>query len=343
MLRNKFFRLLRTTRLFSIFTATTVIWLLANDASRAQSVSITLTCDTTISISLPPVLIGDTVQDTLNVMNALGSLDTGWLLQSSSQRILLSQSHFKIALDSTLRLILTLISDTVGPIQCSLSFAVTNDSTCSPRIEATFQGIAPSANGATFSLQNTSDESIAVQSTTDSTTRTFYFRNDSSDTLTLDTIFIAQAPSFSIDSHAQFPLSISAHDSFPLSITFHQDTSGSENGFVIAPIHSTITDEIISLQGLRVANAVVQTQPISSTYISVYPNPSQGMVTIHTEGLAQAHATITDVLGRTVEQSNFSGDLIWNGAHNGTYFVNITATTLDGFQIHEVHRMVVNR
>ncbi len=127
---------------------------------------------------------------------------------------------------------------------------------------------------------------------------------------------------------------------FTLKLAFNASKPGFYTDFITMPNEPILP---LSVQGLLEPKDAVETQPVGTIYFYLYPNPSPGLLTIHTENITTAHVIITDVLGRTEQQTDFAGDWIWDGASvsDGTYFANITATTASGFQVHEIRRIVI--
>ncbi|HZK75275.1 MAG TPA: T9SS type A sorting domain-containing protein, partial [Candidatus Kapabacteria bacterium] len=169
--------------------------------------------------------------------------------------------------------------------------------------------------------------------------------NNSDSAIKIDSLHIAQTNAFSFTSPPKFNFSVAAGDSFVIGLSYQRSSQGSDNGYLaISRPNEPILQDVI-LQGVRTSGDAVQLQPAASTYFRLYPNPSSGRVTIHSESIAVAHVTITDVLGRVEQQGDFSGDWSWDGgsSNDGTCFVNITATTTDGFHVHEMRRLMMIR
>jgi hypothetical protein len=228
---------------------------------------------------------------------------------------------------------------------------VSDSSFCETFLIVSASGVGPTPNGATLPLQHSSSDIIAVESNSDLTHRQFYFRNDSIGSVTIDTLIISNAPSFTIDSLPRFPLVISPLASFPLSLAFRRSSTGSENGFLVSkPIHTPITFGIkFSLQGLRVADfGGVESSPSASTHVWIYPNPAHGPIVVHTQGLTHTHVQIMDVLGIPIQESGFEGDWKWDGnagdghkALSGTYFVIVSGVNSFGEAVREVRPLLV--
>jgi len=61
--------------------------------------------------------------------------------------------------------------------------------------------------------------------------------------------------------------------------------------------------------------------------VKIYPNPTKGILNINTGGISNGYVLVTDVLGRTVIQTQFSADqfsLDLTGLQSrSTYFLSI--------------------
>jgi hypothetical protein len=325
---------------FLFFLALTLNFLFAW-SGKAQSFTDTLKCKNAITVDIGGVLIGDTVMDSISLINRISSTDTTWnVSQNETASLKLSDTLGHADSGKKWNTFIVFTPKDTSSITVPISLVPTDDPGCASNINLTAHGIGPTKDSSTFSLQDTSEDVIAFQTNNNSDAGTFFFINNSDTAIEIDSIKISQTKAFSITSSPTLPLHLLSQASFPLGIAYQRTSQGSDNAeLVIGVPNEPILP--IALQGVRTGNDVVQTQPSGSIYFMLYPNPSYGPVTIHTENITQAHATITDVLGRTITEESFNGDWVWDGEQSGTYFVNITATMTDGTSLHEVRRVVM--
>jgi hypothetical protein len=292
------------------------------------------------------ILKGDSIDFPLTLVNQLGSLDTSWTISGGLPYFRLSNTQSSVAFGDSLKTNVILSTSSVNPGPLSTTIKIDADS-CSTQLFLESIVIDSTADSTTFSLQDISPEVIAIQSNTDNTSRLFYFKNNSDSTVTMDSIRIIGTKAFSLDSNSLKTLTVARQDSFPVHLIYNRSSKGSDNGSLYIWMPNEPILPAIALQGVRTGNDAVQTQPTSSTYFSLYPNPSYGSVTIHTENIAHTNVTITDVLGRTVKSASIAGDWQWdrlekNGvAPAGTYFIIVTGTGNNGEAVHEVQRVVL--
>lgn len=313
----------------------------------------TLSCGSSITINLGPVLAGNTVEVPITFINNISDSDTEWreTVTNASSRITPLDTAGSAAFHGMWVahvLLTTNQSDTSGTDSTRLTLT-SRFGSCSEQITIKITYIGPTMDSSTFLLQSTSPEVIAVQSNVDNTSRLFYFKNNSNSTITIDSIRIKGTTAFSIDSEPSSPpFSVSGQDSFRIVLTFQRTSQGSDNGDLVIgkPDEPILLD--IALQGVRVANDAVQTQPAGSVYFWLYPNPSQGGITIHTEHLTHAQVTVTDVLGRIEREASFEGDWQWSRqiesgglAPAGTYFVIVTGQDASGTTVRQVERVIL--
>src|ERR1700733_9573318 len=313
------------------------------DAGRAQIFTGTMKCSDTITIDIGNVLIGDNVTDTISLTNGFSIHDSSWKVTQDDTMLRILDS---VGLaDSTYNWKTFIICNPkgAGSIISAINISPVNDASCLFVIILKANGIGPTKDSSTFSLQDTSKNVIAFQTNIDSVTGHFIFTNDSSASIEINNIYVLTDAAFSITPHPAPSFTLVPGASFTLDINYKPTSIGSDNGYLVI---SMPTDPIlleVALQGVRTGSDAVQTQQSGTIYFVVYPNPSNGQVTIHTENIAQTHVTITDVLGRTLTEESFNGDWVWSGDKSGTYYVNISATKTDGSYLHEVKRVVITR
>lgn len=313
---------------------------------QAQTFTGTLGCGKTDTIDIGPVLTLDTVDYPVSLINKFVS-DASWTLSHPS-------SNFRIVEDSGRALQDSAWSAHIlfgpGTTLGSISTADTvHASSCDAYLFLRAQVIGPTGDSTTFSIQTPSPQVIAFKTSNATDTGLFYFKNDTSASIVIDSIKITQTSAFAITSAPSLPYTLHSQDSFAIGLSYRRTSQGSDNGdlLVSMPNHPIAPFEV-ALQGVRVANDAVQPQPAASMSLWLYPNPAQGPVTIHTENLTNAHVTITDVLGRAEREASFQGDWQWDRqteggsfAPSGTYFLVVTGMDRNGKAVQQVERFVL--
>gem|GEM_PF-4474677 len=329
---------------FFYFAFICATFLIANRID-AQSFQVRLTCGGSDSLFLQPMLLGDTLFDTVRfINNANNRSDSIFGIQNGTSHLLFLDSSITVDSGASVSSVIRVIPDS-GFNDVTVNLIGVGGGTCNISLDIITHGITSSKDGATFSLQHTASEAIAIRTDSSGVHRTFFFRNDSSGTLSIDTISILQAPSFSIDSLPPFPLLIPAHDSFPLSLRFNRSVPGTENGYLITkPTHTPISDEFkISLQGMLVVQSSVNSFKGPDGIVIVSPNPLQGWTVVRTQNMTETHVIITDILGRNITESNFQDQWRWDASSTspGTYFVIVTGKNTAGVPIRSVQRIML--
>ncbi len=334
-----------------IFLISVVMALLFSASVRAQTSHLdTLRCGRRVTIDLGSVLAGGTLTDSLSLVNLDSAMDTVFNIKSptdsgfswtKTNNIHILQGPFEYA---------TTISfsppdSELGTASTPIVFEPTMDSSCQTTFEVSTTTVGPSANNSTVPLDNNPDNIIAFKTNTPGDTIQLQLQNKLETTLPVESLSLQNDTAFQIiSSSITFPDTLPVGGFFLLKLAFVASKPGFYTDFITMPGEPIIP---LSVQGLLEPKDAVETQPTGSICFMLYPNPSQGLVTIHTENITQAHVTITDVLGRTLTETSFTGDWQWdrsgsNGiAPSGTYFVIITGTGSNGEPVHEVKRVVL--
>jgi hypothetical protein len=343
------FSCLASHKAFRCFAATAIL-LIFSASGYSQTFRIPMHCNDASKVEIGAVLVHDTLVDTLLLVNELENGDSTWTVENETFEVFLSPAPARLRVGDSVRTLISYAPQFLEKFTLPVRL-VSDSSFCETFLIVTGSGVGPTPNGATLPLQHTPSDIIAVESNTDIVHRQFYFRNDSSERVILDTIYIANAPSFSIDALPSFPDTIPSLASLPLSITFRRSIPGSENGFLISkPDHTPITFGIkFSLQGLRVASSgQVYEKPANSKYIWLYPNPSHGPISVLTEGLTHTQIQLVDILGASQREDRFESNWMWDGltgsGHRimpGTYFVIVSGMNEQHELIREVRSLIV--
>jgi hypothetical protein len=332
----------------ALFCALSVLAFLCPGAIRAQNLSFTLSPNNSSVIQLPSLLAGaGIVEDTILLYSTV-SIDTVSITINSDSTIGLLTDTFII--DTTklypYPFIITFAPKSIETDSATLFF---NFNGHAATLKLTAQGIDTTTDSSTLALSNTANETIAMEYQKDSAVIHVFIKNDFSTEDTISSVTLADPTFFHVLNPPTTLISLPSKDSFEVTLSFN--ASGSSTHFLKDALYISKPNHpiapAIALQGLYVPNAAVQTGSQGSVYFFLYPNPTIGLLTIHTDNISSAHATITDVLGRTIQQADFTGDWQWdrassNGiAPSGTYFVIVSGIGSNGEPVHEVKRVVL--
>jgi hypothetical protein len=310
----------------------------------AQTITDTFSCSHVSTIDLGSVLVGGSIHDSLFLFdsNTVKPRDTINFTIFPNGTVSLEDTNpfFLSSLQQTYATTILFSPTAPGSISDSIVLESLRDASCRTTYRITAEGVGPTADNAIIPLHHTSHDIIAFKS---DTVLHIQLHNNGA-AITFDTLKLDTGTAFRLDlSAVTFPYTLASGSSFPLTLSFIASTPGFYTDFISAPDEPILP---ISVQGLLNPNDEVQT-PGKSTYIWLYPNPSQSMVTIRTQGLSGTHAIITDVLGRVVQQADFTGDWQWDRQNDGAmvpagiYFLLVTGKEMNGKAVHQVARIVL--
>ncbi len=336
-------------RIIAKILALVASFALLSKPAAAQTVSDTFSCNFSSTIDLGAVLAGGTLQDSMFILDkdTNNATDTVGFIKFPIGNISLSDTSSPLYLFASQKKYITTIifsSASVGTINDSIVLQSTKG--CQSTYHILAEAVGPDTDNSIVPLDHSSHDIIAFKKS-DSTTKTLHiqFENNFDSSITIDTLTLQKDSAFHIDSSSvTFPATIPAGHSFTLTLSFIASTSGFYTDFIGRPGRPILP---FSVQGLLLPNQAVQTPQGATIHVSIYPNPSHGLVTIHTDGLSQEQVTLTDVLGRVVGKAAFSGEWQWNGQWNagpaasGTYFVLVTGRDASGKPAHVVLRIVI--
>jgi len=306
-------------------------------------------CNEATQVDIGAVLVGDTLVDTVILVNQLENQDSTWSVVGETSEVFLGSMPSALRSGDSVRILIRFAPHVRERITTPIRL-VSDSSFCETFLILTGSGVGPTPDGTTILLQHTSDDILAIESSSDITHRQFYLRNDSTGPFILDTIYVDGTSAFTLDSLPSFPDTIPPLASIRLKVTFRKSSLGSENGYLISrPGHTPITDAIkISLQGLRVAFGGIYLGREGSSHVQLYPNPTHGSVRMHSERLRQVHSKVVNMLGLDVWQETHSAEWIWNGLSSdgqkilpGTYFVIISGISNEGEVVREVRPLIL--
>jgi hypothetical protein len=332
----------------TLFCALSLLAILIPATAHAQTFPFSLTRNGSSAIALNPVLAGvGIVEDTILITDTSGSSNSVSVSISGNPDIGLDTDKFTIDTNKHYSFVVTFAPKSVGNDSTTLTFKFDGDSAT---LLLTAQGIDTTTDSSTLTLSNAANGIIAMEYQKDSALIHVFIKNDFSTEDTISSVTLADPTFFHILNPPTTSIPLPSKDSFEIILSFN--ATGSSTDFLkdelllVSVPNDPIAPEI-AIQGLYNPNDAVQTQPTQTTYFYLYPNPSQGPVTIHSQNISQTHVTITDVLGRTLTEASFTGDWQWDRsesggmAPSGTYFVIVTGIGTNGEPVHEVKRMVL--
>ncbi len=339
---------IRQTVLRFALTFTGFMAILPAISAHAQKVPNTLSCGSKFSIDLGTVLAGGTLRDTLFLFNQDSDRDSIFEIKTlpDTNFSWTDPSSIHILLDSTRDwTTISFTSSKIGLAAKTIVIEPTADTdSCQTTCDIIATVVGPDTDGAIVQLDSGSKDIIAFKSDTSNQTLQIQLQNNYGHSIFTKTLQIQDTTAFSIDKSSIIPDSLADRAIFTLKLRFTAKSLGFYTDFIRSPDEPILP---ISIQGLLLHNDAVKTQPITPVYFVLYPNPSNGPVTIHTKNISQAHVGITDVLGRTLTEASFTGDWQWdrtgtNGiAPSGTYFVIVSGIGMNGEPVHEIKRVVL--
>ncbi|MFI5200983.1 MAG: T9SS type A sorting domain-containing protein [Candidatus Kapaibacterium sp.] len=320
----------------------------ASDAS-AQRTN-TLSCGSNGTIDLGAVLAGQTLHDSLFLQNSDSAKDSVFTITSSPTSGFSwspSSSIHLVSGDSAYVTTIVFSDSSIGATDStSIVFQPVADSACVTTFELLAHSVGPDTNNSIVPLNHTSGNIIAFKSDTSGQSLHIRLQNNFNGSITIDSLELSSDTAFRIDSISViFPVTLKHDSSFTIKLSFIASNPGFYSDYISMPGQSILP---LSVQGLLKPKDAVQIEPSAITYIRLYPNPSQGAVSIQTENLTKAQVTITDVLGRIEREASFHGDWQWDRetegggiAPAGTYFIIVTGTDANGKGVHQVERIVL--
>jgi|GEM_PF-3398376 len=313
----------------------------------AQTITDTFSCSHVSTIDLGSVLDGGSIHDSLFLFdsNTVKPSDTINFTSFPKGPIYLEDTNlvFLNSLERTYATTILFSATTPGSISDSIVLESFRDASCRTMYRIAVETVGPTSDNAVIPLSHSSHDIIAFKGDSVETLH-IQLRNNGA-AITLDTLELDSGKAFRLDLSAiSFPYRLARDSSFPLTISFVATTPGFYTDYVRMPGEPILP---LSIQGLLQPKDAVQTQPTASIYFSIYPNPSQGSVTIHPENISHAHLTITDVLGRVLQNADFTGDWQWDRQNDGamvpagTYFLLVTGKEMNGKAVHQLARIVL--
>ncbi|HWF44735.1 MAG TPA: hypothetical protein VG537_08850 [Candidatus Kapabacteria bacterium] len=320
------------------------------DRASAQSTIDSLQCSRTLdTLKIGGVLFGGSVQDTIEFFNQFSnpsdSIVSFEFVGDTSLRPDISQLHI-VTEQAAFFTFQYRPSDSAKHSAFLIVTITTDSAACVDTILVQAPAIVPTKDTATFSIIPSPQDVIAIRSSTNISSLTIYLKNETTASHTIDTVRLTGLGTISISSHPSFPVTLATHDSLRLSLTFSQVSPGFVTGdLVIVMPDEPILQDAIAVQGLRLPDAAVTFIPSGSIYFWLYPNPSEGIVTLRSEGIVHTHVKLINVLGITLRDEDFNQDWMLNTysatPEPGTYFVIVSGITPDGMPVHEVKRLVI--
>ena len=139
------------------------------------------------------------------------------------------------------------------------------------------------------------------------------------DLLNVELTSMVQSDSISLASHNNMLYELDTLEISDLSKTIAQSTLANQQGYVY---NRGILRDSTTLSAKR---SIEDTSADAKIWFELYPNPSKGLVTLHTNSEEEYEVKIYNALGQEVIQQNAEGDLSLqiHPLNAGIYFVNI--------------------
>lgn len=335
---------------WSRIAAPAILFLLVNSQLAFSQVGDSILCGRQYKEDIPGVLMGGRISDTVKLTNGLlNKADSVFLVTlDDTSEFHLDVSSLHILIDSIGFLPLHYVPTDAFAHTASLTIARTDTPACATTISLSAPALQPTADNATFPLIPPTPNVVAIRTAANTTNLTVHFKNLSTSDFVVDSFYIAGIDSLTISSHPSYPDTLHHNDSLELSLTYKKTEPGFEQGYLIVMGgHTTIIEECV-VEVQRLPNSSVPKSLSTTQTFWLYPNPSHGPITIHSDGVVNPHVKVTDVLGRTVREERFTQDWTWDGAsaygeHNepGTYFIELSGITEQGKLVHEVRRVTI--
>ncbi len=333
--------------------AATFLFVLASSHRAFGQAADTLDCNhRKFAHQVPGVLPGGAIWDTIRLANGLPPGDN--VFQVSLDRTIAfhvdtSNLHI-IGGDSGYLAVHYVPTDTTANSATITLTTISPDSDtgCQTTISLSAPALHPTVDSAIFPLAPSTPNVVAIRTSSNATTLAVRFRNEAVNDAVIDSFYISGIDSLEISSHPGYPVTLHQNDSLELSLTYHKTQPGFQQGYLIVAINHTIVTEECVLEVQRLPNSSVPKSLSTTQTFWLYPNPSHGPITIHSDGVVNPHVKVTDVLGRTVREERFTRDWTWGGASDygeqnepGTYFIELSGITEQGRLVHEVRRVII--
>ena len=326
-----------------------VILTLCVTFASAQTIRLTVACDTNLTRSLGSVLVDGSITDTLVLTSGFPKTD-------------LTRKSLRFRADSNfdgLNLTLPPSFDSGSPVTQYITFHPKDtglfrdtlflvDTSCTDTIIFFATGLVPDTNGSIFSLLPNGQNVIGFQSDTNRQRLTVKFQNNVGDTIEIlpSSVFLFDTTNFSISRRPDSAVILKGGE-FSFEVEFNPSALGFHSAtMVIRPSRPVIT-EAFSLQGVRFGSLAVVTRPSDTAPFFLYPNPSHGPVILGSNGVTRGHVTITNILGQVIRDEAAAGDWIWDGMSSagsavpaGTYYVIASGISASGKYVQQVLPLV---
>lgn len=296
---------------------------------------------------------GGRVDDTLAIR------DVSALQKGAFVRITLSQDKdtafqifpntglVKLGAGDSMQFYITFAPKTKGFQVCTLLLQSQDTSTCVDTIILLGQGIGLTNPKDSLPLFASTPPTIAVRSTTDSTQYSIPLYNNDSSSVHIESIRLAYGNTFKV--FPTQPFDLPAHSIYFLPLVFQHPFKGLNQDYLIVSVpNEPILFDVIPIQGFSDPNSGVKHVGSGRVSFWIYPNPSHGEITVHTESLTHVRVQVMDLLGRTLSEAAPTGDWIWRRetmgdgfATSGAYFLIVTGENDRGQPVREVQTVIL--
>jgi hypothetical protein len=205
--------------------------------------------------------------------------------------------------------------------------------------------IPPTADSISTALNAGSTDVLAMLGDNSVTTKTFHFTNTGSTNLKITAVSLKNGKSFAITDiqpTSTLPFVLSPGQSMSVTISMTTTSNGVYYDEVLITAENALISMEFQLQGLRM-NGVAGVRSSSATHpITLYPNPTQGMIFAEFPGVMNAKLTVLDLLGNVITTANTSEKWSWNAqVPNGTYLLQLSGNDASGKPMQSNERFII--
>jgi hypothetical protein len=224
-----------------------------------------------------------------------------------------------------------------------------NGEKCKYALKLSGWAIPATPENAAIPLANFIPPTVAFVTPDDTSRRYLALYNNFGHALRIDTIRLLKAVSFRIDTALRYPDTLAPNTILELPLAFEPKQKGLNQDYLIVGVpDKPILFDVIPIQGFFNPTSSVRINITRTAHFAVFPNPSHGDLTVHSDGLSRSRVEIMDMLGRTLTASSFAHDWRWdrktsdgNTVSSGAYFLIVSGTTDAGEHVREVQSLVL--
>ena len=221
-----------------------------------------------------------------------------------------------------------------------------NNEIAFPKFTLAGVAIPPTADSTSTALAAGSTDILAMISDNSVTTQTFHFKNTGTTNLKITAVDLKNKKSFAITDiqpSNTLPFTLTPGQSMSVTVAMTTVTNGVYYDEVIITAENAIISMDFPLQGLRKNGlAGVNNTSTASQSILLYPNPSQGTITVSIPGIHNAKIQVLDLLGRVITSAVASQRWTWNSTEPaGTYILHLAGSDDTGKTFQSYDRFII--